>query len=286
MRRTVVVALVAVLVVLTAAGALGALRGDDSDLAGLTQEPRRAEREKPAKPQRTEKGRTMARATPPPLDLASLTPATTDTTLARAPIDPTPLAETDGDVVRPLATLPVFAEPGKRAFAKIPPTQFQETWLPVVDRADGWVRVLLPARPNGAIGWIKESRTELARSPYLVRVHLGSKTLELVYEGSSLGTWPVAVGEPATPTPPGRTFLLGSVVDDGQSYSPIILPLGSHSDTLDSYGGGPGTVALHGWPDDSVFGTAASHGCIRVPAEALDLLTQVPLGTLVVVDER
>ena len=84
----------------------------------------------------------------------------------------------------------------------------------------------------------------------------------------------------------GLVFLLGSVIDDNQSYSPIILPLGSHSDTLDSYGGGPGTVALHGWPDESVFGTAASHGCIRVPAEALDLLTQVPLGTLVIVDER
>jgi len=94
----------------------------------------------------------------------------------------------------------------------------------------------------------------------------------------------VGARDPDTPT--GRTFLLGSIVDTGQSYSPLILPLGSHSDTLDSYGGGPGTVVLHGWPDASVFGNAISHGCVRVPADALGQLRQVPLGTLVIVDQQ
>lgn len=283
MRRTSVLVLVAVLVVLAAAGALGVMRGGDSEL--VADQPRREARADKPKPQRSEPGRTMQKATPPPLDLASLTPATTDTTLPDAPLDRS-MAETEGDVVRPTTTLAVYATPGKRPFAKVPPQQFQDTWLPVVGREDGWVKVLLPSRPNGASGWLRESRVETARSPYVVRVHLASRTIDIVYDGSTLGTWPVAIGEPSTPTPPGRTFLLGSVIDDDQSYSPIILPLGSHSDTLDSYGGGPGTVALHGWPDESVFGTAASHGCIRVPAEALDLLTQVPLGTLVIVDER
>ena len=283
MRRVIVV-VVAVLAVLATAGVLSVIRGDDSELAAA---PARDQKQsKPQKPQRAEKGRTMQKAAPPPLDLASLPAATTMTTLARAPIDPDPQQETEGDVVRPLRMLAVYAEPGERPFAKVPPRQFQETWLPVVDREGGWVKVLLPSRPNGASGWLRESRVETARSPYVVRVHLVSKTMDIVYEGSSIGTWPVAIGEPSTPTPPGRTFVLGSVIDTNQSYSPIILPLGSHSDTLDSYGGGPGTVALHGWPDDSVFGTAASHGCIRVPAEALDRLTQVPLGTLVIVDER
>ena len=189
-------------------------------------------------------------------------------------------------MVRPLRVLKVFKKPAGRAFAKMPPKQFGDTWLPVIDRKAGWVRVLLPSRPNGATGWLRKSGVELRTSPYLLRVHLGSRTLDINYQGDSIGTWPVAVGKPATPTPTGRTFLLGSVVDDDQSYSPVILPLGSHSDSLDTYGGGPGTVALHGWPDTSVFGSAVSHGCIRVPAEALDRLTQVPLGTLVIVDDN
>jgi lipoprotein-anchoring transpeptidase ErfK/SrfK len=212
--------------------------------------------------------------------------ATTNARLPQAPLDPAPQDSTDGDVVRPLGTLTVRDAPAGRAFAKVPPRQFGDTWLPVIDRRDGWVRVLLPARPNGATGWLPEARVETRRSPYEVVVHLGSRTLELFYEGDQVGSWTVAVGKPGTPTPTGRTFVLGSVVDESQSYSPVILPLGSHSDTLDTYGGGPGTVALHGWPDASVFGSAVSHGCIRVPAEALDRLRQVPLGTLVRVDEQ
>lgn len=218
------------------------------------------------------------------VDLRRLVAATTAASLPTAPVDATPQVTTDGLVVRPLRVLPVFDNPAGRVLAKVPTQQFGDTWLPVIAQRAGWVRVLLPSRPNGATGWLRESGVELRTSPYLVRVHLGSRTLDINYEGGSIGTWPVAVGKPATPTPTGRTFLLGSVLDDAQSYSPIILPLGSHSDTLDTYGGGPGTVALHGWPDASVFGSAASHGCIRVPADALDRLTKVPLGTLVIVD--
>lgn len=218
------------------------------------------------------------------VDLSRLVAATTEARIPAAPTDPTPQATTDGLVVRPKQVLPIYSRPAGRAIAKMPVQQFGDTWLPVIAQRGGWVRVLLPSRPNGATGWLRKSGVELKTSPYLVRVHLGSRTLDLQYEGDSIGTWPVAVGEDATPTPTGRTFLLGAVVDDAQSFSPIILPLGSHSDTLDTYGGGPGTVALHGWPDASVFGSAASHGCVRVPADALEQLTQVPLGTLVIVD--
>ena len=221
-----------------------------------------------------------------PANVTTLVASTTKATIPRAPRDAEPMATTEGDVVHPRGTIPVYAEPGGRPFAKVTPNQMGEAWFPVVDRTDGWVKVLLPSRPNGSAGWLKAADVEQRRSPYVVRVHVGSRELELFENGSLVGSWPVAVGAAETPTPTGRTFLLGSIVDANQSYSPVILPLGSHSDTLDSYGGGPGTVALHGWPDDSVFGDAVSHGCIRVPDDALDQLTQVPLGTLVIVDQE
>jgi hypothetical protein len=220
------------------------------------------------------------------ITLASLKVANTHATIPKAPRDPDPQGVTDGEVVHPLQVLPLYAVPGRRPFAKIGPKQFGDTWLPVVERRGGWSRVLLPSRPNGSTGWLRTKHLERATTPYLVRVHLGSRQLELFNQGSSLGSWPVAIGAADTPTPPGRTFLLGQVIDEAQSFSPVILPLGSHSDTLDSYGGGPGTVALHGWPDSAVFGQAVSHGCVRVPPDALEALSQVPLGTLVVVDEQ
>lgn len=64
----------------------------------------------------------------------------------------------------------------------------------------------------------------------------------------------------------------------------MILPLGLHSDTYTSYSGGPGTVGIHTWPSAEVYGTASSDGCIRVPPEALQLIsTEVPLGSPVVI---
>ncbi len=222
----------------------------------------------------------------PTADLASLVASTTKAKLPKAPQDPDPSATTNGDVVHPRRVLPVYAAPGRRPFAKITPTQMNDTWLPVIGRKGGWSQVLLPSRPNGATGWLKTAQLDTRRTPYLVRVHLGSRRLELLDQGDLVGSWSVAVGAPETPTPVGRTFLLGSIVDDAQDYSPLILPLGSHSDTLDTYGGGPGTVALHGWPDASVFGKAISHGCVRVPDDALEQLSVVPLGTLVIIDQR
>lgn len=220
------------------------------------------------------------------VDLSRLVASTTKAKLPQAPIDPDPTGTTDGAVVHPRKVLAVYAQPGRKPFAKVTPKQMNDTWLPVVDREKGWTQVLLPSRPNGSIGWVRTAQVVERHTPYVVRVHVGSRRMELVRSGETVGEWSVAVGKPSTPTPTGRTFLLGSIVDENQSFSPLILPLGTHSDTLDTYGGGPGTVAFHGWPDASVFGQAISHGCIRVPADALDQLSQVPLGTLVIIDQQ
>jgi len=95
----------------------------------------------------------------------------------------------------------------------------------------------------------------------------------------------VAVGAAGTPTPVGRTFLLALLAPPRPTYSPLILPLGLHSTALSAFGGGPGTVGLHGWPDPSVFGRAVSNGCVRVPAAALHVLSDIPLGTLVLITQ-
>lgn len=231
-------------------------------------------------------GENKERRGPDAADLTKLVASTTKTKLPRSPKDTEPFATTDGAVVHPQRTLPVYAAPGRRPFAKVTVKQMGDTWLPVVDRRGRWTKVLLPSRPNGSTGWLRSSRLDERFTPYLVRVHVGTRSLELFKNDESLGSWSIAVGAPGTPTPVGRTFLLGSIIDDAQKFSPVILPLGAHSDTLDTFGGGPGTVALHGWPNASVFGKAVSHGCIRVPADALDQLSQVPLGTLVIIDQQ
>ncbi|WP_067490561.1 L,D-transpeptidase [Actinomadura hibisca] len=216
---------------------------------------------------------------------ANVPEATTHTTVAGAPLDGA-AAETDGLVVHPTAPVPVLDRPGGRTVATLPVQQLGgPTWVPVVESTGEWQRVLLPSKPNGSSGWISDRSGGLrtARTPYVVRVDLRDRRLSLLKSGRKAGSWKVAVGAAKTPTPAGRTFMLASLEPSKRTPSPLVLPLGTHSATLDTFGGGPGTVAFHGWPDGAVFGKAVSHGCVRVPGAALRALSRVPLGTLVII---
>jgi lipoprotein-anchoring transpeptidase ErfK/SrfK len=211
-------------------------------------------------------------------ELSRLPQATTYGTTEAAPVDLT--GRSDGTVVTVDETVAAFARPGGPAVARIPKTQLGlETWLPVLERAPGWSRVRLPSRPNGATAWVPDGRLRAAHTTWAVRVDLGSERLTVTHDGAAVGSWAIGHGMLDTPTPVGETFLLASFTDRNQSYSPVIFATGSHSDTLDGYGGGPGTVAVHGWPTRSGRLGAVSHGCVRVPAAALEQFRKLPLGT-------
>lgn len=219
-------------------------------------------------------------------ELGRLPEATTFTTIEAAPRDPEPHAPTTGLLVRPRRAAAVYDSPGGEAIAALPPTQLGgPTWLPVIERQAGWLRVLLPTRPNRATGWLHDTRDlRLARSRYTVIVDRTKFTLALHRDGKRVGTWRVGVGKPATATPAGRTFILAALRDRASAFSDIVLPLGAHSDTYTSYGGGPGTVGIHTWPGSNVYGRASSDGCVRVPRDALtELSTTVPIGTPVLI---
>lgn len=217
----------------------------------------------------------------------NLPKATTAARIKAAPTDPAKDATrlTDGTVVHPRGPHTVYAKPGSEPVAILPAKELgNPTWVPVVERQDGWLRILLPSRPNGSTGWIDSKKLRTAHTSWSADIDVAARKLTLTHDGSEVGTWSVAVGKKKTPTPKGRTFLMGSIIDEEQKqYTPIVLPLGTHSSTLDTFGGGPGTVALHGWPDDSVFGRAVSHGCVRVPSDALKQLRNVPLGSLIII---
>jgi lipoprotein-anchoring transpeptidase ErfK/SrfK len=217
---------------------------------------------------------------------ARLPAATTYATTPTAPQDPAPFAPETGTVLHPTAAQVIYTRPGGPPVATLPATELgSPTWVPVIQSQPGWDQILLPTRPNRSTGWIYLSggRLRTAHTPYQIDVSLSTYRLTILDAGHNQGTWTVADGAAGTPTPAGRTFLLASLAPQHPTYSPLILPLGAHSNTLSTYGGGPGTVGLHGWPDPAVFGHAASHGCIRVPATALQALSRIPLGTPVMI---
>lgn len=197
-----------------------------------------------------------------------------------------------GDVLHPTVTVPVYVAPGGPAIAAAPVKEWaSDTWFPVVASQPGWARVLLPTRPNGATGWIDttDARVQSAYTPFRVVVDRATFKLTLSTqvpdstEDRVLGSWSVGVGTPDAVTPSGRTFLLASILEEHPSFSPVIVPLGTHSDSYETYGGGPGTVGLHTWPTADVYGKPTSHGCVRVPPDALAQLSHLPTGTPVLI---
>ena len=204
--------------------------------------------------------------------------ATTDGKVADAPIDLT--TASGGQTIEIARAMPGFAKPGADPITVIPGKQIgATTWLPVIRTRSGWAQVRLPARPNGATAWVPEAGLNQARTQWAVTVRLGTGTIAVTKDGASKGTWPIGQGKPSTPTPAGQTFLVGGFVDPTQNFSPVIYALGAHSDTLDSYGGGPGTVAVHGWPTEVGREGHVSHGCVRVPGAALKVFAKLPTGT-------
>ncbi len=150
------------------------------------------------------------------------------------------------------------------------------------DQKPGWVKVLLPVRPNGTTGWVKETDVRLVPSRYRIDVDLGDHELT-VYDGDQVYLQDtVAIGKPSTPTPIGKFYLriLVKPPDPTTVYGPYAFGLSSHSEAFEEFNGGEAQVGIHGNNDASVLGEDVSSGCIRMDNDTITRLAAVlPLGT-------
>ena len=150
--------------------------------------------------------------------------------------------------------------------------------------ADGqWLNVRFPQRPNGTTGWIRagdvqlwplENRVEVSLPERMLRIYAGT-TDEVLFEAL------VSVGADATPTPVGSFFI------------DIVNPLGAHptygwgqlsvsgfSDVLETFAGGIGQIAIHGWNRPADIGRNVSNGCVRMNNDEIARVAELaPLGT-------
>jgi lipoprotein-anchoring transpeptidase ErfK/SrfK len=149
-------------------------------------------------------------------------------------------------------------------------------------RSDGWVRVLLPVRPNGSIGWVHASDVRVAGSNFHVTVELGAHRITVTQDQAVIYQGDVAVGTSDTPTPIGEYYVRVKIqaVDPTTAYGPYAWGLSSHSDVLETFNGSDAEIGIHGNNDASVLGHNVTHGCVRIDNDAITSLTQtVPLGT-------
>jgi lipoprotein-anchoring transpeptidase ErfK/SrfK len=180
-----------------------------------------------------------------------------------------------------LATHVARVAPDDRAHAlelirALRPLTAERTALPVVaHRTDAhgakWLRVLLPGRPNGHAGWIKQAATTAAATPWRIVVHTATRRVTVFLSGRVFRSFIAIVGKASTPTPHGAFFIEESIkLRAGDVGAPYALALSARSTVLQEFDGGPGQIALHGLMNvGGVLGTAASHGCVRLDNDAM-----------------
>jgi hypothetical protein len=204
------------------------------------------------------------------------------------PADPAPQSTeplTEG--AHPTRTIPAYDAPGGRALAYLAPTiSGVPLTTPIVEHRGDWVAVLLPSA-NRTIAWLAPGGWERVTLRDQLVVDRSSHQLSWYRSGALQQAWTVTLGAPASPTPLGRTFMLGRSALPGKVYAGIdVMALGNLPDDPNAVASGlrGAHVGIHSWYTTDSFGKSVSNGCVRVPqAGQRLLLTEITPGTEVVV---
>ncbi|GAA1949809.1 L,D-transpeptidase [Microbacterium aquimaris] len=222
---------------------------------------------------------------------------TGEATVQTAPASPGTAADTaapdaaaePAHVARLTAAVDVFDAPAGVVVRTLDAaTGFGSQTVLLVTDADrtGWLEVMLPGRPNGALGWIRSDAAEVREVALEVQIDLAARELSLLDAGTVVWTTPTAIGDPEHPTPTG-SFYVTDKLDTGDpngAYGPYALGLSARSDVLTEFAGGDGQIGIHGTNVPDSIGQAVSHGCPRIDnALVAELAALLPLGTPVTI---
>lgn len=185
------------------------------------------------------------------------------------------------------ATALILVDRGVQAAEPSPPPPLPAVATTGATAPAGTLPAPTPGTPSPSTAALKSTRE--------IVLELGKRTISLMENGQVLGAWPVAVGDPATPTPTGRFAIRNKVVNPqyqstkSGKNNPTIGPqgplgdrwIGFHTTERDQFG-------IHGTPtawEWTVRSRAAvSHGCVRMlTPHVRELFDKVDVGTPVVV---
>ncbi|MFD0695290.1 L,D-transpeptidase family protein [Paenibacillus sp. GCM10027628] len=109
---------------------------------------------------------------------------------------------------------------------------------------------------------------------YSIEVYPHQHQLVVRAQGQKLKSYPVAVGNPSTPTPVGEYQVVYKGKNWGTSFGPRWLGLNVPW----------GTYGIHGTNKPFSIGQHLSHGCIRMRnSDVIELFDMIPLGTKVTI---
>ena len=143
--------------------------------------------------------------------------------------------------------------------------------------------------PSASVPW------QAAAPPTRIHLDLRERRISVIRDGQPLGRWPVAIGDPSTPTPTGL-FQVESKLENPQYQSTTsgkVHPVTGPSSPLGHrwigfLQQGPNQFGIHGtpWPHWVKIRAAVSNGCVRMlNADVQKLYELVEVGTPVVITQ-
>jgi hypothetical protein len=144
-----------------------------------------------------------------------------------------------------------------------------------------WLKIRLPGRPNGRVGWVlRGALGPLHRVATQLVVDRRALTATLLRDGRAQLRVRVGIGVAATPTPPGRYVVREKLRFRAQPlYGSYALGTSAFAPTLTEWPAG-GVVGIHGTDEPWLIPGRPSHGCVRVRNDDMRRLwAATPLGT-------
>jgi lipoprotein-anchoring transpeptidase ErfK/SrfK len=158
----------------------------------------------------------------------------------------------------------------------------------VVGEADGWVEVLIQARPNGQTGWVRTSEVELSTHDAVLELDLTTRELTATVNGEVILKATTSIGLESNPTPLG-TYYITEVIPQsfaGGDFGPFILATSAYSEELQLFDGGLPIVAVHGTNRPDLIGQMVTNGCVRLTNDLItELAEKLPPGVPLIVTE-
>jgi lipoprotein-anchoring transpeptidase ErfK/SrfK len=187
--------------------------------------------------------------------------------------------------------VPIYGEPNPSAkplrSLSSRTTYQQVRTLLAFDQVGDWLHVYLPTKPNNTTAWVKANDVNVSVPlDYAIKVSLADHKVTLLHNGAVEFESAVVIGAKDTPTPTGIFYITDPVdlhSNPNAGYGVFAIGLSGHSNVLDEFGGGDGQIALHGTNTPGDVGRDLSHGCVRMPNDAIMRLSTLPLGTPVVI---
>jgi len=185
-----------------------------------------------------------------------------------------PIRATPSHTARTIGRLRLLME-GKRPEVYIVLHSFLDT------NGTRWLRVRVPGRPNGRIGWVSSKALgDIRRTATSIEIRRRSKRIIVRRNGKAVLRARVGIGKRGTPTPAGQFVVRERFkVPVGTLYGTRALGTSAYAPYLTDWPQG-GIIGIHGTNQPQLIPGRPSHGCVRMKNRDIQRLYRiVRIGT-------